>query len=191
MFEFVTRQWWMVALRGLCALLFGLAALAWPNVTLASMVTLFGIFALGDGILALVTLFDRAPGRRRWVVALHGVLSLLAGGLALAQPQMITLGFAYVIAAWAFLIGSLTIVAAIELRKVIEDEWLLGLSGAAGLLFGVSLAVYPEAGIVVLLSMIAAYAVITGILHIALGLRLRHLHTATEQTVTGTQSPTR
>jgi uncharacterized membrane protein HdeD (DUF308 family) len=190
MFEFMTRQWWTVALRGLCALLFGLAAIAWPNMTLAALVTFFGIFALADGAVALVALFDRAPGRRRWALALQGVLSLLAGGLALSQPEAITLGLVYVIAAWAFLTGSLTIVAAIELRKVIKDEWLLGLSGAAALLFGVSLALYPEEGIVALLSLIAAYAIIAGILHIALGLRLRHLHTASEQTVAGTQSPT-
>jgi uncharacterized membrane protein HdeD (DUF308 family) len=190
MFEFMTRNWWTVALRGLCALLFGVATIAWPDMTLATLTLLFGIFAIADGILALVALFDRASRKRRWAQALHGVLSLLAGGLALAQPETIALAFVYVIAVWAFLTGCLTIVAAIQLRKVIADEWLLGLSGAGALLFSVSLAVYPEAGMLVLLTLIGAYAIIVGILHIALGLRLRHLHTATQQTVAGTQSTT-
>jgi uncharacterized membrane protein HdeD (DUF308 family) len=190
MFEFMTRQWWTVALRGLGSLLFGLAAIAWPDMTLATLTLLFGIFAIADGSLALAALFDRAPRRRRWTLALHGVLSLLAGALALTQPQTIALALVYVIAAWAFLTGCLTIVAAIQLRKVIADEWLLGLSGAGALLFSVSLAVYPEAGMLVLLTLIGAYAIIAGILHIALGFRLRHLHTATQNTVAGTQSPT-
>jgi len=87
----------------------------------------------------------------------------------------------YMTAAWAILIGILTIVAAIELRKAIDGEWLLGLSGAAALLFGVGIAVYPGAGILALLNMIAAYAIIAGVMQIALGLRLRRLNVTRQQ----------
>ncbi|HEU5104086.1 MAG TPA: HdeD family acid-resistance protein [Roseiflexaceae bacterium] len=181
MFELLSRNWWSVALRGLCALLFGLATIAWPGATLASLALLFGIYAIADGTLALAALFEPAPTSRRWALALHGLVSILAGTLAFIQPGTTALAFVYLIATWAILTGISTIVAAIELRKAIDNEWLLGLSGAVALLFGIEIAVYPGIGTLVLLSMIAAYAIIAGMMQIALGLRLRRLNAARQQ----------
>jgi len=181
MFELLSRNWWTVALRGLCAILFGLATIAWPGATLATLVLFFGIFAIADGALALVALFDAAPSTRRWVLALHGVVSLLAGVLAFVQPGSTALAFVYLIAAWAILTGGATIVAAIELRKAIDNEWLLGLSGAAALLFVLGIAIYPGIGTLAVLSAIAAYAIIVGTMQIVLGLRLRRLNAVRQQ----------
>ena len=114
MFELLSRNWWSVALRGVCALLFGLATIACPGATVATLVLFFGIYAIADGALALAALFDPAPTTRRWVLALHGVVSILAGVLAFVQPQTTALAFVYLIAAWAILTGGATIVAAIE-----------------------------------------------------------------------------
>jgi uncharacterized membrane protein HdeD (DUF308 family) len=175
MFELLTRNWWGVALHGLFALLFGLATIAWPGATLATLALLFGIFSIADGVLALAGLFNPAPTARRWALALHGLVSVLAGVLAVLQPETATLAFVYLIASWAILTGISTIAAAIELRKTIDDEWLLGLSGAAALLFGVGVALYPSIGTLVLLGTIAAYTISTGIMQIVLGLRLRRL----------------
>ena len=169
MFDLFVRNWWVVALRGLCALLFGVAAIVWPGATLATLVLLFGGYALGDGIVAVIGLFNHQPATRRWVLALHGIVSVVAGLLALTWPGLTALALLYLIAAWAILIGISTIIAAIELRKAIDDEWLLGLSGAAALLFGLGIATYPAAGTLALLSMIAAYAIIAGGLQIVLG----------------------
>ena len=181
MFEILSRNWWTVALRGLCAVLFGLATIAWPGATLATLVLFFGIYASADGALALIMLFDAAPTTRRWMLALQGGVSILAGVLAFVQPGITALAFVYLIATWAMLSGAATIVAAIELRKAIDNEWLLGLSGAAALLFGIGIAVYPGSGTLVLLSMIAAYAIIAGTMQIVLSLRLRRLHAARQQ----------
>jgi uncharacterized membrane protein HdeD (DUF308 family) len=181
MFELLVRNWWVVALRGVFALLFGIATITWPGATLATLVLLFGGYAVADGILAFIGLFDRQPAARRWVLALHGIVSTVAGALALAWPGLTALALIYLIAAWAILIGISTIAAAIELRKAIEGEWLLGLSGAAALLFGLGMAVYPAAGTLVLLSLIAAYAIVAGIMQIVLGLRLRRLSAALRQ----------
>jgi uncharacterized membrane protein HdeD (DUF308 family) len=189
MFELLTRKWWAVALRGLTALLFGLATIAWPNVTLAILVLLYGVFAITDGSLALIGLFDRAPSRRRWVLALNGVLSLLAGVLSFVRPELIGLTWIAIVASWAIATGGLTIIAAFELRREMQGEWLLGLSGVASLLFGVGLALYPTAGAVLLLSLIAAYAVTVGLMLIALGLRLRSLGLARKQMMARTQPP--
>jgi uncharacterized membrane protein HdeD (DUF308 family) len=190
MFELLIRKWWAVALRGLSALLFGLATIAWPDVSLATLVLLYGIFAISDGTLALIALFDPAPARRRWSLALNGVLNILVGVLALVRPELIGLTWLSIIAFWAIATGVLTIIAAIELRKEMQGEWLLGLSGAASLLFGLGLALYPTAGALVLLSVIAAYAITVGVLLIALGLRLRSLGVARQQVVARTQPPT-
>ena len=178
MVELLTRNWWTLALRGLYALLFGLATIAWPGATLATLSLFFGIFAIADGVLALATLFDPALGMRRWAQVLHGVVSILAGALAAVRPGTAALVFIYLIAAWAILTGTATIVSAIELRKTIDGEWLLGLSGGASLLFGLGIAAYPGMGLLVLLSTIAAYAIIAGGMQIVLGLRLRRLRTA-------------
>ena len=176
MFERLTRNWWSVTLRGLYALLFGLATIAWPGTTLATLVLFFGIFAIGDGALALIALFDPIPTPRRWLLGLHGGVSILAGVLAVVQPGITALAFVYLIAAWAMVSGGSTIVAAIELRKAIDNEWLLSLSGAAALLLGIGIAIYPGIGTLLLLSAIAAYAIIAGGMQIVLGLRLRRLH---------------
>jgi uncharacterized membrane protein HdeD (DUF308 family) len=181
MFELLTRNWWSVALRGLCAVLFGLAAIAWPGATLATLVVLFGSFAIADGILTLTALFGPAPNARRWAPILHGAVSLLAGVLAFTQPAITILAIVYLIATWAILTGIATIVMAIELRKAIDGEWLLGLSGVAALLFGLGIAAYPGIGTLVLLGAIATYALVAGAMQIALGLRLRRLLTAREQ----------
>lgn len=162
----------------MCALLFGLAMLAWPGATLATLVLFFGSFAIADGVLALIALFDPAPASRRWALVLHGVVRILAGVLAFVRPGTTALAFVYLIAAWAILTGISTVVVAIELRKAIEGEWLLGLSGAAAVLFGIAIAVYPGIGTLLLLSAVAAYAIIAGSMQIALGLRLRRLKSA-------------
>jgi uncharacterized membrane protein HdeD (DUF308 family) len=117
-----------VARRGLSALLFGLALIARPDVTLATLVLLYGSFAITDGILALIALFDRAPARRRRVLALNGGLNILVGVLAFVRPELMGLTWRSLIAAWAIAPGGLTIVAAIELRREMQGEWLLGLS---------------------------------------------------------------
>jgi uncharacterized membrane protein HdeD (DUF308 family) len=189
MFELLTRKWWAVALRGLTALLFGLAIVAWPDVTVATLVLLYGIFVITDGALALIALFDRAPARRRWSLALNGILNMLVGVLALVRPELIGMTWLSIIAFWAIATGGLTIVAAIELRKAMQGEWLLGLSGGASLIFGVGLALEPAAAALALLSVIAAYAITVGVLLIVLGLRLRGLGVARQQVVARTQPP--
>jgi uncharacterized membrane protein HdeD (DUF308 family) len=148
---------------------------------LATLLLLFGAYALVDGIVGLIGVFIQAQAGRRWVLALHGLAGTAAGLLSLGWPGFTALALLYLVAAWALLVGISTILAAIELRKAIEGEWLLGLSGAAALLFGVGIAAYPAAATLALLALIAAYAILTGIMQIALGLRLRRLRTSREQ----------
>jgi uncharacterized membrane protein HdeD (DUF308 family) len=172
MLKEVTRYWWVVALRGVAAVLFGIAAFAWPGATLAVLVLLFGAYAVVDGVFALIYAFGSGrPFRGMRVV--EGLAGIALGVVALAWPGITTLALLYLIAAWAVVTGILEIVTAIGLRKVIDNEWLLGLSGLASVIFGVILAIRPAAGALALIWLIGGYAIVFGVLLIALTFRLR------------------
>jgi uncharacterized membrane protein HdeD (DUF308 family) len=171
----LSRNWWLVALRGLAAIVFGVLAFVWPAITLWALVLLFGAYMLVDGIFAIVAAV-RAAGReaRWWLLLIEGVLGVLAGLVATFWPGLTALALLYFIAAWAIVSGILEIVGAIRLRREIEGEWALGLSGALSLLFGVLLVVIPApAGLLSLVWLIGAYALAFGVLLLVLAFRLR------------------
>jgi uncharacterized membrane protein HdeD (DUF308 family) len=172
---FLSRNWWLVALRGLAAIVFGVLAFVWPAITLWALVLLFGAYMLVDGIFAIVAAV-RAAGReaRWWLLLIEGVLGVLAGLVAAFWPGLTALALLYFIAAWAIVSGILEIAGAIRLRREIEGEWALGLSGALSLLFGVLLVVIPApAGLLSLVWLIGAYALAFGVLLLVLAFRLR------------------
>lgn len=176
-------HWWAFALRGAAAVIFGILAFAWPGVTLAVLVLFWGAYALVDGILALVSAF-RTGHDHRWALLIEGIVGIGAGVITFAYPGLTALVLVYIIAFWALITGLLEIVAAFRLRKVIDNEWWLGLSGALSLVFGVVLVAAPGAGALALVWVIGAYAMLFGIVLLALAFRLRsmgqasHLHAA-------------
>jgi uncharacterized membrane protein HdeD (DUF308 family) len=174
MLETLTRHWWILAVRGALAVLFGLLALIWPGITVLALVLLFGAYALVDGVLALYTaLFDRGrPGGRGWLV-LEGVAGVLAAIGAFVWPDITALVLLYFIAAWALVTGVAEIVAAIRLRQEIEGEWLMILSGALSILFGILAFLFPGAGALAVVWLIATYAIAFGIVMVILAFRLR------------------
>jgi uncharacterized membrane protein HdeD (DUF308 family) len=165
----------MLALRGLAAIVFGVLAFVWPDITLFALVLLFGAYMLVDGIFAIVAAV-RAAGReaRWWLLLIEGVLGVLAGLVAAFWPGLTALALLYFIAAWAIVSGILEIVGAIRLRQEIEGEWALGLSGVLSVLFGVLLAAIPApAGLLSLVWLIGAYALAFGVLLLVLAFRVR------------------
>jgi uncharacterized membrane protein HdeD (DUF308 family) len=168
-------NWWALLIRGIAAVLFGLAALLWPGLTLYVLIIFFGAYALVDGVFAIVAGIrgTAGGGRRRWLLLAEGLLGVLAGLFAFFYPGMTALVLLYVIAFWAILTGILEIVMAISLRREIENEWLMGLSGVLSVLFGVVLAVLPGVGLLSLVWLIGIYAIIFGMAQIALGFRVR------------------
>lgn len=177
MFEVMTRYWWTVALRGAFAVLFGVAALAWPGITVFVLVTLFGAYALVDGVIALGQAIGggtRTVGRRGWLV-LEGVVDVIAGIVTFMWPGITALALLFLIAAWAAVTGVLEIVAAIRLRKEIHGEWLLALTGGLSVLFAALLVISPSAGAIAVTWLIGVYAIIFGVALLALGVRLYRL----------------
>ena len=172
--NFLERNWWLLLVRGIAAVLFGIAAFAWPGLTIAMLVLLFGTWMLVDGVFGVVDSIryrDQIPNWGLWL--LDGILGMVVGAVALFMPGAAAVALLMLVAAWAIVGGVLRIVAAIQLRKRIEGEWLLGLSGALSIMFGVLLVVVPAAGILSLVWLIAAWAIVFGIVLAVLAFRLR------------------
>ena len=181
MFESITRHWWIVLLRGIFAILFGVLAFVWPGITLLSLVLVFGIYALVDGTSAIAFgLAGGAFGMRWWQMILVGIISVMAGIFAISWPIISAVALLMAIAAWSIFRGIAEIVAAIELRKFIDHEWLLILGGAGSILFGIAVIALPNAGALAVLWIIGIYALIFGALTVALALKLRSLNTNSE-----------
>jgi uncharacterized membrane protein HdeD (DUF308 family) len=170
-------NWGALAVRGCAAIVFGLAALFLPGVTLAALVLMFGAYALIDGFLTIFTAFrGPAAGRPWWSLAVEGLVSIAAGVAALVIPGAAAIALVYVVGAWALLTGALRIAAAIRLRRVITGEWRLMLGGIASLVFGALLMLAPAVGALAIVLWIGAYALVAGAALLALSFRVRSLN---------------
>jgi uncharacterized membrane protein HdeD (DUF308 family) len=180
MLEAIARNWWLFVLRGVLAILFGIAAFIWPGITLGAVILIYGIFALADGILALYGLIS---GRRYavwWAQLLQGLLGVAAGLIALVWPGLTALALLWVIAFWAILTGVLQITTAVRLRNEITNEWYLILGGLLSVALGIAFVFWPGAGILSLIWLLGIYAILFGVLGIAFGLRLRNRSSPTD-----------
>jgi len=174
MTDTLARNWWVVGLRGLLALLFGVLVFFWPGISLVMLVLLFGAYALLDGVFAIVSSVRAAKRQKRWwLFLLQGITGIIVGIGAVIWPGITALVLLYIIAAWAIVTGVFEIVAAVQLRKEIEGEWLLALGGIASVVFGVLLVGFPSAGALAVVWLIGAYSMLFGILFMILAFRLR------------------
>lgn len=168
----LTAYWWALLFRGIAAVLFGLAAIFWPGLTLFTLIVFFGAYTVVDGIFAIVTAI-RGSGSRRWLLLAEGVIGVLVGLIALFSPGMTALVFLYVIAAWAILTGVLKVVMAVWLRREIDNEWTMALGGVLWVLLGVVLAVLPGVGVLSLTWLIGIFALGAGLTYLVLAFKVR------------------
>jgi uncharacterized membrane protein HdeD (DUF308 family) len=166
-------DWWTIALRGLVALLYGVLVFVWPAISLLALVYLFGAYALIDGVFAITASVHAARGQRKWwPLALAGIAGVAAGVLTFAWPGITALTLLYFIAFWAIAIGIACIAQAIQLRKEIEGEWLLGSGGVLAIFFGLIFIIFPGAGAFTVIWLIGAFATAFGIVMLTLAFRL-------------------
>jgi uncharacterized membrane protein HdeD (DUF308 family) len=153
-----------------------LVAFFWPGLVLLVFVYLFAIYAFADGILA-ITLAVTGHGQAGpwWALLLEGIVGIAAGVLAVVWPGITELAFLFVIAGWSLVTGVFEIVAAVYLRKYMEGEWLLALSGVLSVILGLALVLVPAAGLLVIAWWVGAYAIAFGALLVVLAFRLRGL----------------
>jgi uncharacterized membrane protein HdeD (DUF308 family) len=168
------RVWWLVLLRGIAAIIFGVLAWAWPGVTLITLVLFWGAYALVDGAAALWAGWQAKDGAKpMWQVVLIGLVGIAAGIFTFFQPGITAFALLMLIAVWAIVTGVFQIAAAIRLRKEIANEWLLILSGALSVVFGALMVLNPGAGALAVLWLIGAFAILYGGLLVVLSLKLR------------------
>lgn len=172
---FMETNWWMLMIRGLVAVFFGMLALFLPGITLLTLIMLFAIYVFADGAINLVTAVqNRDTYQRWWITMLQGGLSMLVGVLTVLWPGLTGLALLYVIALWALITGVFEVIAAYELRKEIDNEWILALSGILSVVFGLMLLLFPFSGVLAVVWIIAIYAILFGVMQISLGFRLRN-----------------
>jgi uncharacterized membrane protein HdeD (DUF308 family) len=170
----LTRNWWMIVVRGILAILFGLIAFFWPDLTFLLLILTFGAYAIVDGIFAMLTgVASSRYSSRWWVFLLEGIVSLAAGMISILQPGLAGFVLIAVIAAWAILTGAFEIAAAVRLRREITNEWMLAFAGFVSIVLGAVLFFQPATAGIVITLMIGTYALIFGVLLVILGLRLR------------------
>ena len=168
-------NWWLVLLRGIAAIVFGVLAFMWPVLTLLTLTFLWGAYAIADGVFALWAAISGRTGQmtsRLWL-AIVGLAGLIAGVLTFAWPGITALVLLMFIAGWAIAVGVFQIWGAIELRKEIEGEWLLILSGLLSVAFGILLFAQPGAGALAVVWIIGWYAILAGCLYVVLAFRLK------------------
>jgi uncharacterized membrane protein HdeD (DUF308 family) len=171
--QLLSRNWWVLLLRGICGIVFGLLAFTWPGITLFSLVLLYGLFVGAEGILELIAAVRGGTVAPRWWLAFAGVIALLACFATFYAPGVTALVLLYIIAAWAVVHGIFEVVGAIQLRKQIDHEWMLIFSGILSVAFGIMAFMWPRATALSLVWMIGAYAMIAGILCIGLSFKLK------------------
>ena len=172
----LSLNWSALALRGIVAIAFGVVAFLLPGLTLAALIILFAAYALVDGASHLVTAFrHRAARGPDWLMALGGIAGIAAGIIAVLVPGITALFLVTLIGAWAIITGVTEVIAAYRLRKEIQGEWLLALDGVVSVIFGIYLWLFPGAGAIALVWIIAAFAIISGIILLMLAIRMRSL----------------
>jgi uncharacterized membrane protein HdeD (DUF308 family) len=168
----LAKNWWSIAARGALAVLFGVFTALMPGLTLSTLLPFFGAYALLEGGFNLVGAYRAGRDGERWpALLLEGALGVLCGLVALAQPEMGLAGFIYLLAFWAVATGGLDVVAGLRLHRRLHGEWLLALSGAASVGFGLLLLAAPRA--LTIAYWLGAYSLLLGTLLMAVGMRLR------------------
>jgi uncharacterized membrane protein HdeD (DUF308 family) len=175
MLDMMARNWWVLALRGAFAILFGVVAWMWPGITVWALVILFGAYALVDGAIALYGAFRGVEGQSRGWLALTGVCGIVLGVVAMAWPGITGFALLMLIAAWAVVTGIFEIFTAFALRRQIDNEWVYVLTGAISVLFGVLLFVWPVSGALAVVWMIGFFSILFGALMVGAAFRLRKL----------------
>ena len=159
----LTKMRWALGLNGALSVAFGVVLLVWPGISLYALTILFGAYTLASGIVSLAASFSGAArGERGWL-AFSGLLGIVVGIVVFAWPDISALALLYVIGAYAVALGITAIIGAFSLPIDGSDTALLVLTGVVSVLFGIAMFAEPGEGALVVLALIAAFALISGV----------------------------
>jgi uncharacterized membrane protein HdeD (DUF308 family) len=169
------RIWWVFLLGGIASLLFGIVAIAAPGLALLVIALFFAATVLVDGVFNVVGALRNREKDGWWIVALIGLLGVVVGGAALLLPEVTMLVLVYLVAIQAILLGAFLLMLGYQLRKAIEREWILYLTGALSIVLGILIFARPVVGGLSIVAFIAAWAIVTGLLRIWFAFKVRRL----------------
>jgi len=189
MLEALSSRWWVFLVRGLAAIIFGIVCFVYPGMTLVALTIVFGIFAFVDGVLAVMAALGSmgaVSAGRWWALLLQGIIGLIIAFYVWTQPVYSTAVLVYAVAAWAIVTGIVEIVAGIQLRDVVTNEWMYVLAGIISIAFGILVVRNPSAGSLSIAWILGVYAVVFGILELGVSYRLNKIRTSVPTTVRST-----
>lgn len=176
MLDRLAANWWMLAIRGACAIIFGVLAWIWPGITLFALIILFGAYSLVDGVIAIGgAIRGGVPGQSRAWMAFVGVCGVAVGLIAFFWPGVTSLVMLMLIAAWAVVTGVFEIIAAISMRKEVSGTGWEVVSGVVSVLFGVVLFAWPASGVLTLVWLVGLFSILFGVMSLFAAFRLRKI----------------
>jgi len=175
----ITGNWWLLLLRGLAAIVVAVIAFVHPSDALVALVLVLGIYAFVAGVFAIAAAVAGAAGDYWWALLLEGILSIVAACIIWFWPIASTLAFVYFIAAWWIVSGIFQIAAGIQLRDIVNNEWLFIVGGIISIAFGVWVFRSGAQGVNATAYLIGIYFLLYGLVQAAVAFRLRSVHSAT------------
>ncbi|MBO9716369.1 MAG: DUF308 domain-containing protein [Pseudoxanthomonas sp.] len=169
----MSRAWWVFLLYGLFAVAFGLFALFRPHATVWMMIMAFGLLALADGVVSLLSVFRKQVALPNWLLLLYAVASIGFGLLALFRAQTVATALVWLLAIWLIIAGIARIIFSVQMRRLIQGNWLLALSGILALLLGLLFIARPNIGVATLAVWLGIGALVYGVLQVALAFYMR------------------
>jgi uncharacterized membrane protein HdeD (DUF308 family) len=173
MIEKLQKNWWLLAVRGILAILFGIAALLSPVVLIYSLLTFFSFFVILSGFF-VITLAFLGESENRWLRVFEGLFFIATGALVLFNPAFIVSGFMILVAVWAIVSGIFYIIGAIRLRKFITNEWYMIFNGVISIIFGIILAGNLITGAAIITMLFGIYAIINGLIFIVFSFKIKN-----------------
>ncbi|WP_442682766.1 HdeD family acid-resistance protein [Stenotrophomonas sp. JC08] len=168
----VRRGGWTLVVFGVLALVFAIATLLWPAVSVLAMVMTFGMLSLADGLVSLLSIFRKNVALPNWVLLLYALVSIGFGVLAISQPAQMAEAMMWLLALWLVIAGIARIVFAVQVRKLVNGEWMLALSGLLAVALGVLFFARPGIGLVTIALWVAVGALFYGVLQLWVGIKL-------------------
>ena len=173
----VTRSWWVFLLYGLIAIAFGIFTLVWPGKTLLALVLTFGILALADGLVSLLSVFRKDIALPNWLLLLYALVSIAFGVLAILRPAQMGGAMLWLLAVWLIVAGFARVLFSVLVRKVVQGEWLLAVSGLLAIALGVLFLARPGVGLLTIAIWVAIGALAYGAMQLAVAFQLRKRQT--------------
>ena len=171
----VRRTWWVFLIGGIASVIFGILAFINPGIALFVLATFFAAAILVDGVFNILGSVQNRERDGWWVMLLMGILEVLVGGYALMNPPVSMLAFIYLVAFEAIMLGVFLVMLGYKVRQATSREWILYLTGALSILFGVIVIVNPLAGGVSIVYVIAGWALVVGTLKVIFAFKVRNL----------------